>query len=168
MTAAIAGVSASGLMLVVLLLSLNLRSDWRWPIKASAIALSVAVLVLGFRSVEAMLGWPTEATPPPRFQLHAAIIDEPDRLTSSQGAIYLWLSPRDDDGRPSGPPRAFALPYSRELHEQAVRAQARLQDGAAVEGVAGRPRDDSRPGGRSLQVELFEAPPVQLPPKTAS
>ena len=167
MTSAIVGLAASYLALAVLLLSLNLRSPWRWPVKASASALSLGFLVVGFLALEAMLGWPTEAAPPASFQLHAALVAEPDRLTSSRGAIYLWLSPRDEGGRPSGPPRAFALPYSRELHEQAARAQARLQDGRRVDGTAARKRDQYRVGSRSLQVELFAAPPGNLASKSA-
>ena len=166
MTGAVIGLSASYLLLAVLLLSLNLRSDWRWPVKASAIGLSLGFLVVGFLALEAMLGWPTAAAPPASFQLHAALVDEPDRVTSSRGAIYLWLSPRNAEGRASGPPRAFALPYSRELHEQAARAQARLQDGREIEGTALRRPDEHSVGDRSIQVELFEASPANLPPKT--
>ena len=167
MTGAVVGLATSYLALAVLLLSLNLRSAWRWPIKAGAIVLSLGFLVAGVLALEAMLGWPTAAAPPAKFQLHAAVIDEPDRLSASDGAIYLWLSPRDAEGHTSGPPRAFALPYSRELHEQAARAQARLEDGRGVEGTTARKRDEHRPGNRSLQVELFAAPPAPLPSKTA-
>jgi hypothetical protein len=166
-TGAIVGLSASYLALAVLLLSLNLRSDWRWPVKASAIALSLGFLVMGFHALEAMLGWPIAAAPPARFELNAALVDEPDRATNSSGAIYLWLSTRDAEGRPSGPPRAFALPYSRELHEQVARAQAKLEGGHPVEGAAAQRPEDFRDGRRSLQVELFEAPLAVLPPKRA-
>jgi hypothetical protein len=166
-TGAVVGLATGYLALAVLLLSLNLRSDWRWPVKAGAILLSLGFLVTSVLALEAMLGWPTAEPPPAKFQLHAALVDEPDRSSSSRGAIYLWLSPHDADGHASGPPRAFALPYSRELHEQAARAQARLQDGRQVEGTAARQRDEHHPGSRSVQVELFAAPPATLPSKTA-
>ena len=167
MTGAVMGLAASYLALAVLLLSLNLRSAWRWPVKAAAITLSLGFLVVDVVALEGMLGWPSAAAPPASFQLHAAVVHEPDPLSSSRGAIYLWLSPRDPEGRASGAPRAFALPYSRELHEQAASAQARLQDGRRVDGRAARKRDEHRPGSRSLQVELFAAPPAKLPPKSA-
>ncbi len=166
MTTAVIGLSAAYLVLVVLLLSLNLKSAWRWPVKASAIVVALGFVILGFIALEGMLGWPTEAAPPAHFQLHAALVHEPDRLNRSNGAIYLWLSPNDADGEPNGPPRAYALPYSRALHEQVARAQERLQQGRPVEGTAGRRPDQYHLGTRSLQVELFEAPPVKLPPKT--
>jgi hypothetical protein len=164
-TTAVVGLSASYLALAVLLLSLNLRSAWRWPVKAGAIAVTIGSLIAGFLALEAMLGWPTEAAPPTSFRLHAALVEEPDRATRSGGAIYLWLSPHDTEGRPSGPPRAYALPYSRALHEQAARAQGQLQEGRPVEGTAARHSDPYRFGTRSYQVELFAAPAVSLPPK---
>jgi hypothetical protein len=167
MTAAVIGLAACYLVLAVLLLSLNLKSAWRWPVKAWAIAVTLAFLIAGFATLQGMLGWPTETVPPARFQLYAALVQEPDRANRSDGAIYLWLSPAAEGGEPSRPPRAYALPYSRALHEQVARAQERLQQGRQVEGTAGPRPDQYRLGTRSVQVELFEAPPVQLPAKTS-
>jgi hypothetical protein len=48
-----------------------------------------------------------------RRRLHRPLIEEPDRKGAGQGAIYLWLSPRDPDGAIAGPPRPYTLPYSR-------------------------------------------------------
>jgi hypothetical protein len=156
------GLVASYAVLAVLLLSLNLRSAWHWAIKAAAIALTAGFVVVAFLAIEALLGWPTEAAPPAQFQLHAALVLEPDR-NQSGGAIYLWLSPRAADGDITGPPRAHALPYSRELHEATERAQRRLQEGQPIEGTA---RPGNQTGNHSLQVQLFEGPRPVLPPKT--
>ena len=163
MTGAVLGLVASYAVLALLLLSLNLKSAWRWMIKAAAIALTAGFFVVAFVTLEALLGWPTEAPPPAQFQLHAALVLEPNRGEGSAGAIYLWLSPRDAEGNITGPPRAHALPYSRALHEQTARAQGRLQDGRPVEGTA-----ESAPplGQQSLQVRLFDAPSPVLPQKT--
>lgn len=161
MTAAVLGLVASYAILAVLLLSLNLRSAWHWAIKAIAISLTGAFFVVAFLAIEALLGWPTETPPPAQFQLHAALVLEPSRSARSAGAIYLWLSPRTD-GEITGPPRAHALPYSRELHEQTERAQRRLQDGQPIEGTA---KPGNQPGNHSVQVQLFEGPRPVLPPK---
>jgi hypothetical protein len=163
MTGAVLGLVASYAVLAVLLLSLNLKSAWHWTIKAAAIALTAGFFVVAFVAIEALLGWPTEAPPPAEFQLHGALVLEPDRSTGSAGAIYLWLSPRDAEGNLSGQPRAHALPYSRALHEQTARALAHLQDGRPVEGTA----EAALPGQRSLQVRLFDAPSPILPPKAS-
>lgn len=164
MTGGVLGLVASFAVLAVLLLSLNLRSAWHWAIKAAAIGLCGGFFVVAFLAIEALLGWPTEGPLPARFQLHAALVLEPDRSSHSAGAIYLWLSPRAADGETTGPPRAHALPYSRELHEQTARAQAKLHEGRTVNGeAASRPRL----GNDSTQVQLFEAPSPILPPKTS-
>jgi hypothetical protein len=165
-TAGIVGLVASYVVLAALLLSLNLRSAWRWQVKAAAICVSAGFFVITFVAVQAMMGWPTGAVLPARFQLHAALIDEPDRRGRGAGAIYLWLSPRDQDGEIAGPPRAYALPYSRALHEAAVRAQADLQAGRAIDGIAnraGRPTGLATP---AVPVDLFEPVAPPLPPKT--
>jgi hypothetical protein len=163
MTGAVLALVASYAVLAVLLLSLNLRSPWHWTIKAVAIALTAGFFVVAFVAIEALLGWPSETPPPAQFQLHAALVLEPNRGQGSAGAIYLWLSPHDAEGNIIGRPRAHALPYSRELHEQTARAQARLQDGRAVEGTA-KPAPPL--GYQSVQVRLFDAPSPILPPKT--
>ena len=163
MTWAVLGLVASYAVVVVLLLSLNLRSSWHWLVKATAIALASGFFVVAFLATQALLGWPTETPPPAQFQLHAALVLEPDRSGRSAGAIYLWLSPQDAGGEVAGPPRAHALPYSRELHEQTERAQRRLQDGEPIEGTT---RPGNRPGNDSVQVQLFKGPRPILPPKT--
>lgn len=166
MTAGIVGLVASYVVLAALLLSLNLKSAWRWQVKASAICVTAGFFVATFVAVQAMMGWPTEAVLPARFQLHAALIDEPDRKGRGAGAIYLWLSPRNPDGEVAGPPRAYALPYSRALHEATVRAQANLQAGRPIDGRANR---QGRPNGfatPAMPIDLFEPTSPPLPPKT--
>lgn len=167
MTAAVVALVACYVVLAVLLLSLNLRSSWRWQVKGAAIVVTAAFFVVAFLAVEAMLGWPTESPLPARFQLHAAVVREPDRQGDDRGSIYLWLSPRDVGGVVVGPPRAHALPYSRELHEQVARAKADLDRGRPIEGRAERRATRTGSDRNSVQVELFEAPPATLPPKTS-
>ena len=167
MTAAAIELVASYVALAVLLLSLNLRSAWRWPVKASAIGVTAGFFVIAFLAVLELVGWPTDAVPPGRFRLHAALVREPDRAGRIPGAIYLWLSPRDEDGGVLEPPRAYAMPYSRALHEQTVRAQGRLEAGEPVEG---RAQSQSRWNGRftsqDARIELYAPPPPKLPAKT--
>jgi hypothetical protein len=166
MTAAVAGLVASYAVLAILLLSLNLRSAWRWPVKAGAIAMTTGFFAVLFVALQGMLGWPTEALPPAQFQLYAALIDEPDRKGRDPGAIYLWLAPRDADGAVTAPPRAYALPYSRSLHEATAAAQADLQAGKRVDGALARPPESNGVAVPAAPVELFERPPPPLLPKT--
>jgi len=166
MTAAVIGLVASYAVLATLLLSLNLRSAWRWPVKAGAIILTTAFFAVVFLALQGMLGWPTEAAPPARFQLYAALIEEPDRQGKSPGAIYLWLAPRNAEGVVTEPPRAYALPYSRSLHEATAAAQADLQAGKQIDGALTRPSGSHDITIPSAAIELFERPPPPLIPKT--
>jgi hypothetical protein len=163
MTAGVVALIASYVVLALLLLSLNLKSAWRWQVKASAICVTAGFFVITFLAVQVMMGSPTEAVLPARFQLHAALIDEPDRRGRG-GAIYLWLSPRNPDGEVAGPPRAYALPYSRALHEATMRAQAGLQAGRPIDGRAKRPARPTGLAAPAAPIELFE--PASSPPKT--
>jgi hypothetical protein len=133
MTAAVVGLVAAYVALATLLLSLNLRSAWRWQVKAAAIGITAAFFVVVFVALQAMLGWPAEALPPARFELHAALVEEPDRKGRGSGAIYLWLSPRHADGAIAGPPRAYACPTA-----------------APSTGRPRAPRRASRTAGRSM------------------
>jgi hypothetical protein len=160
-TGAVLGLVACYAILALLLLSLNLRSAWHWSIKATAIVLTCAFFVAAFVAIEALLGWPTEAAPPAHFQLHGALVLEPDRGRPG-GAIYLWLTPRAADGDGAGAPRAHALPYSRALHEQAERALRGLQEGQQIEGTTA---PGAQAGNHSAQIQLFEGPTPILPPK---
>jgi len=166
LTGAAIGLVGSYVALALLLLSLNLRSAWCWPVKAAAIGVTAGFFVIAFLTVLGLLGWPTDAAPPGRFRLHAALVREPDRAGGSAGAIYLWLSPSSEDDETLKSPRAYAMPYSRRLHEQTARAQGRLEAGHAVEG---RARQQSGWSGRftshDARIELFAPPPSSLPPK---
>lgn len=152
------------LLLAILLLSLNLRSGWPWPIKAAAIVLTGAFTVAFFVGLGTLLGWPTGRALPERFTLHASVVREPAKGSGDPGAIYLWLSPIDQDDADPGPPRAHRLPYSRDLHERLARAEEKRSGGHSIEGR--RTRSDQTASTTSQQIELFEAPPVDLPPKT--
>lgn len=158
MTGVIVLLTTAFVALCVLLLSLNLRSAWSWRVKAAATVLT-GMFFMGFLAgLEQMLGWPAAAVPPARFTLHGALIREPDKRHGADdaGAIYLWLSNPDEAARSAALPRAYALPYSRELHRQTARAQERMRGGTGIEGRT-RPR---RGGDRqqSVQIELFDAP----------
>jgi hypothetical protein len=157
---------AGYVLLALLLLSLNLRSVWRWWVKGGAIVVTVAFFALSFLAIQALLGRPTAADPPARFQLHAALIEEPDRGGEHPGAIYLWLTEKDAQGIAAGLPRAHALPYSRDLHQSAAQALAQIKDGQPIEGRTRKGAGDALLP-RPLQVELFTAPPVRLPDKTS-
>lgn len=113
-------------------------------------------------------GWPSAAHIPAHATLQWAVVDEPDPSTSDPGHVYLWL----DVG--GAAPRAFALPYSRRLHEQVQHALTSIQHGlpmGVARPVAGGPRGGRNghgPSGQRSVVRFYRHPPVRLPPKPRS
>src|SRR5262249_44555500 len=107
------------------------------------------------------------------------------------GSIYLWLESLDESNMPAGTPRAFRVPYSRELADRVGRAKQRIEQGMDQTGTArdpqvpGGPPDEDRPlagapprrdePGRTgdptafiqhmPSIEFEDMPPPALPPK---
>jgi hypothetical protein len=130
----IAGAVALFLVLAVLLLSLNLASLWKWWIKAGAIVVTLAGLVVLYFVVTGVVGWASTGAMPARFSLLATRIVEPDKLTGAPGHIYLWVEEVDDRQIVVSPPRAFEVPYKVEIATDVATAQAKLEGGGKVLG----------------------------------
>jgi hypothetical protein len=191
MTLPLIGVGLSYVVLAVLLLSLNLASRWHWGIKAIAIALTTAFFGICYASITGLVGWPSGARLPERFQLDWGTVVEPDKLNGAPGAIYLWVEVLDENNLPAGVPRAFRVPYSRELADRIGHARERIEQGAEQAGtvrdldlpesppdqdrrLAGTPPRDNEPGTSGdptafIQhmpaIDFQDLPPPALPPK---
>jgi hypothetical protein len=191
MTLPLIGVGLSYVALAVLLLSLNLTSRWHWGVKAIAVAITTAFFGISYTSIAALIGWPSEARVPERFQLDWATVVESDKLNGSPGSIYLWLEALDENNSPAGTPRAFRVPYSRELADRIGHAKKRIEPGMDQAGTAReldvpegptdqdqrladapRRRDDPGSAGDPTAfiqhmpaIEFQDLPPPALPPK---
>ena len=176
MNGAVIALTTAYAALGVLLLSLHLKSAWPWQVKAFAIGVAAPLFLATFAAFQALTGWPSDADLPLEFQLHAALVEEPSTGDDQAGAIFLWLTPSpeaEEDGLvdPDGsevksPPRAFALPYSRDLHSQVEAMREALQKGQLVAGrhVAGSPLK-RRFGQQHGGLDLYTPPPPPLPSK---
>ena len=103
-------------------------------------------------------GWPKSGHVPSDAALVSALVREPDPASADKGRIFVWL----DVGRSS--PRAFALPYTRRLHEQVQRALARVARREPVRMVAARSGTRSASGTvRSIRFTVRR--PSALPSK---
>src|SRR5260370_36708205 len=118
MTLPLTGIVASYVLIAVLLLIVNRASRWHWGMKAAAIAITTCFFGVSYLSIGELIGWPAEARIPEQFQLHWATVVEPDKLNGLPGSIYLWIEGRDENNMLAGTPRAFRLPYSRELADR--------------------------------------------------
>jgi hypothetical protein len=191
MTLPLIGVAISYVVVAVLLLSLNLASRWHWGVKAAAIAVTTLFFGISYASIAGLVGWPSEARVPERFQLHWATVVEPDKLNGLPGSIYLWLESLDESNMPAGTPRAFRVPYTRELAERIAHAKERIEQGMDQAGTArdldvpeGLPDEDRRLASARLRqnepgstgdptafiqpmpaIEFEDIPPPALPPK---
>jgi hypothetical protein len=136
MTPTVLAISAAYVVLGVLLLAIGLGSRFAWWVKAAAIVVTSAFFVEAFFATKSLLGWPTAATLPPRFQLLWVRVVEPDRKSSNPGAIYLWIEEVDENNVPDGVPRSYRLPYSRPLADRSSKARDEIISGKPQQGSA--------------------------------
>lgn len=172
-------------LVATLLLSMNLTSRWRWWVKALTILVTGGFFVGSYVAIVALLGWPAQADPPSRFALLATRVVEPDRVTGSAGAIYLWLEELDENNVPSGRPRSYGLAYTSDFADAVSQARDLLANGEQVEGrltphqtgtedrSAPTPPSDTegRQFGTPFQMTEHDLvfnnmPPVRLPDKS--
>lgn len=168
----ITGLIAAYILTALLLLSINLYSNWSWRVKAGSIVVTTFFFVVTYLSFPPLLGWPTGELPPERFRLIAGDVVQPDKLTGAKGMVYLWLKDMDDlSGRSQ--PRAYKLPYSTELHEAVITAKSKLEKGMPQLGEFKEPPDAdirevdtlSRGGQKSAEIDFFDLPDPLIPDK---
>jgi hypothetical protein len=143
------GIALGFVLIAALLLWFIIGSKGHWGSKAAMILLSLYFcLSVGF-SVSEFMGWPTRNNLPEKFFVHWLVVDEPDSKTGDEGNIYIWLKKNPDvdnehdswedyllsfyDG--DSQPRAYRMPYTRDLHEQAQEAIGMIRQGKGVGGT---------------------------------
>lgn len=159
------------LSFAVLVLLCALALLWsRWPgwLKGLLVA---GVAVFYFFAHEVVLnlaGWPSAEPLPERFVLLAAVIEEPNAKT--EGALYVWVN-AIQNGKPAPLPRAYRLPYSKDLHALLNEGLKKVRQGVSQMGTAepkaGRKGGLSwlRPGRDEQDVKIRDLPSPQLPEK---
>jgi len=166
------GLVAAYVLVALLLLILNLYTRWSWRIKALLIVLVSAFYVVSYFSLPPLLGWPTDAELPKRFNLVAIFVQEPDKTTGAPGEIFLWAT--DMATGPTGAePRAYRVPFSDALHARVVEAGNKMRKGLPQigevsekkKGPSARPTDESQGGMKSVAIEFFDLPDPLFPEK---
>lgn len=112
-------------------------------------------------------GWPSRGALPARFVLLAAVIEEPSK--GHEGALYVWVQPLKD-GRPEAAPRAYQLPYAKDVHALLDDARRKLREGVSQLGTAEPKRGPEgpswlRPGADEQVLKIRDMPVPQLPEK---
>jgi hypothetical protein len=158
------------LSFVVLLLLCTLALVWsRWPAWLKGL-LVVGVSVFYFYAddaVHGLSGWPSVDAMPERWVLLAAVIEEPNAKT--KGALYVWVN-AIENGKPVPQPRAFQLPYTKDLHALLNEGMKKTRQGVSQMGTA-EPKAGKRgvswlrPGSDEQVVKIRDLPSPQLPEK---
>src|SRR3989344_3675325 len=114
------------IVVVALLLLILVDTKVRWQQKLALIVTVPLFSIAVWYSLSSYLGWTTTEKVPQKDFVMWGVVTEPNSSTDDPGAIYLWLidpqlaqaesSMLGYDPNP-GEPRAYHLPYSRELHE---------------------------------------------------
>jgi hypothetical protein len=115
----------AGFVILTALALAALISDGRhWKAKLCLIVAVPVFAVAVHHALDGYRGYPTTATPPKEAQLLASVVAEPE--PGDSGHIDLWLLAGDT-------PRAYRVPYTRELHETLEGAAADMKRGVPVQ-----------------------------------
>ncbi len=144
-----------------------LFSHWPAWMKTLLVA-SVAVLYFhGSAVLQAVWGMPAAEALPARFVLLAAVIEEPS--SSQPGALFVWVNALED-GKPAREPRAYRLPYAKDLHALLNEGMKKVRQGVTQLGTS-EPKAGKkglawlRPGRDEQDVKVRDLPVPQLPEK---
>lgn len=162
---------ASFVALGALVAALLFRSAWPLWVRSAVVLALFGVFQLAWAVSERMAGFPSESTLPERFVMLASVIEEPNAERGEAGAIYVWLNALED-GRPAAQPRAYRLPYGKDLHTRLDEAMKKIRQGVAQVGSTEPQRANSglpwlRPTGDKPPppIRIGDLPSPQLPEK---
>jgi hypothetical protein len=136
-------------------------------------------------SLNTFAGWATDELTPDKLIVRWIIIEEPNKKTGDEGGIYIWIQSSEQNkfnglnflGYNSEPyePRAYKLPYSRRLHEQAEAALKLLKKGRRVTAARPLPGDGDGEDGEDTSgygyddndnaLKFYELPQPKYPEK---
>jgi len=111
-----------------LLLFALIKSNLHYFVKATIIVLAVVFYTLSYYGWKEAQGWPSTTELPDKFFFHHGLIQEPNKEAQDEGKITLWVS-EVYNNQLADTPRAFELPYSRQLHAQVEQAMIKTKDG---------------------------------------
>ncbi len=154
-------------VLLLILLAL-LWSHWPAWMKGLLVLGVTGLYFFGNDAVHQIWGVPSIDALPARFVMLAAAVDEPSGKTP--GSIFMWVSePRE--GVKKLEPRAYRVPYTKELHAQIDAGVRKGRDGISQMGTAEAKAGNARaagwlkPGNDEQEIKIRDLPSPQLPEK---
>jgi hypothetical protein len=162
--------TAGYVALAVLLLIVLVRASVpRWG-KLTLTLLLTGFYFVNFEAVQGLFGWPASESLPARFVLLATVIDEPSQASGSKGAIYVWINALEAN-KPAAKPRAYQLPYGKDVHAMLTEAMKKNRNGISQMGRADAPPSAAglawlRAAGADAQkIIVQDMPAAALPEK---
>jgi len=158
------GIPAAFVIIATLTLWIVIGSKGWWWAKGIVVAIAILFSVSLWHSLAGLEGWPTEQSMPQKFEIKWIVVEEPNNKTGSEGQILIWardLEPllKEKSSIPilhnkeaSNEPRLHKLPYTRELHEQAMKIQKKIGAGGkfygemSKDGMKGKGKGDGKGG----------------------
>ena len=174
MSTTILSIVVSYVILGLLLLIFNLKTSYHWLVKSIMIVSVTFFYILTYNSFKEILGWPTKGNLPERFRLVGAQIYEPNAVTNSEGAIYIWITNMNEKSGLSTP-RSLEIPYSKEIHQKISKALVNIKNGVPQmgeisddnneEGIVAKILEKKKAVSNSIKVNFFDMPSQLLPEK---
>mgnify|MGYP001473853631 CR=1 FL=1 len=169
MAEGIIGLTASFLILVALILWLIILSKNKlWIAKSIVITISTLFSIIVLVSLKNFIGWPSKSNLPQQFQLHWAIIDEPNKINNTKGSIYMWITELDNEDKNKGLPRAYKIDYTRKNHEEIMKGLISLGDGILQKGEKVKAKEDidiDEDLSNLQEIVIYDLPKPLLPEK---
>lgn len=134
MTFTILTLTAAYALVASLLAYLLLLARLHWLFKAGATLAVVALIPLTFVGVGELRGLPSDGDIPNSFRMLWAQVVEPNPLRGEDGHVFLWLQRLDAENYPLGQPRAYQLPYSKDLDIKVNEAMGKIAQGEDIQG----------------------------------
>jgi hypothetical protein len=156
--------------LAVLVLVMCLATHWPLMAKVALIAATTALYFVAYRAHDGIMGWSTNERLPEKFVLLATVIEEPNKEKGTKGEIYVWVNGLQGN-KPAREPRAFRLPYEKDLHALLGESMKKNRQGVTQ---LGRIEPKPGPTGASwlrgagndnITIKMSDLPAAQLPEK---
>lgn len=170
MSASLLTLTAVYVLLAFLLLCLCLWTRWSVWLKMALVGVVTVFYFLAYDGVHGVLGWPAEEALPKRFVLLALVVDEPNKEKGNKGSLFIWVNGLEDN-RPVAEPRAYRLPYEKDLHSLFNEAMKKNRQGISQMGTT-EPKSGPKgfswlrpPGNDKLTIKISDLPRPQLPEK---
>lgn len=154
---------AIGFLAIAILISWTYIERKKIFIKAALILIVIWYAVAIQYALPRFAGWPTQQDIPDDSIVMSVVINEP--RNEDKGGIYLWLTnlkkeesktidldPRTVFGYISNrEPRAYGVPYSRELHKRIRKAQQRAERESGIMKLKGKDSKRKAKGEKGTQ-----------------